>query len=100
MVHSRTTSLGTEKNDEWSFFLLVYSPARQPRSPTPSLKNLPVRPRALTSSWEGLVAAARDRPRDMFTASVGTVKIDVCIVGLIPHLANREAPWVRQTFRL
>lgn len=44
-------------------------------------QDLPVRPRALTNSQEGLVAV-RDRPRDMFTASGGTVEIEMCIVTL------------------
>ena len=36
----------------------------------------------LTSSWKGLVANARDRPRDMFTASGGTEGTDIYMVTL------------------
>lgn len=57
-------------------------------------QDLLVRPRALTNSQEGLVAAARDRPRDMFTASGGTVEIDMYIVTLEDRRYYIRDEWV------
>ena len=39
-------------------------------------------PRQLTSSRKGLAANARDKPRDMFTASGGTERTDIHMVSL------------------
>lgn len=55
-------------------------------------------PGKLTSNLEGLVVAARDRPRDIFTASGGTKETDTCMFTLkdckrwveITFLGNKE----------
>lgn len=72
MVHSRTTGLGAEGADEWGLFWFIFQPQQVAPGPYSSTPDPPVRLRALTNSLEGLLAAVRDRPRDMFTASGGT----------------------------
>lgn len=63
------------------------SPAQQLQVPIPTHKTL-------TNNWEGLVAAARDRPRDMFTACGGTKETDKFIVTLEDRRHHMRNAWV------
>lgn len=63
--------------------VLLEQPLHKTSSPaSPALPSLPSRPSSdpgqLTSSFGGMVLAARVRPKDIFTASGGTEKTDGC----------------------
>lgn len=80
LMHGRATGLRSRVPVQGAGPTLGPAPLPQrvaaPR-PHSSPLDPPGIPGPLTSSWVGLVAADRDRPRDMFTASAGTEETDM-----------------------
>lgn len=81
-VHSRAAGLGAEARvgEGAPRTLPLLFPPPQPPLPQPRQPLSPSRPsrdpETLTNSWERWVEAARDRPRDMSTASEGAERAD------------------------
>ena len=89
LVHCGATGLGGRETGAVSApcpFNPASPPIKTPGSAALGPQLLPSEhshdPRQLTSSRKGLAANARDKPRDMFTASGGTERTDIHMVSL------------------